>query len=147
MLYSCTDLNKKNIGLAIAIFDLFPPTTFTTNKRWMTAKKDGQDSCIKFISTYSEIETELLKTQAVCNIKAIPMHPMIYIITKHYNKSDNTYKEVEDCVVAFNEIRFRFKNFLYPPQSAKFWTFLDLVFYSNKDVPTKMKSIVQNLKK
>lgn len=89
------------------------------------------------MSNYSDVDEELVKIHSVCTSKAIPFHPVLFVVAKRLNKLDNSYESVDEIVVAFREIRFHFKNFLnalhsafilfnvlntsYPPQCVNFW--------------------------
>lgn len=113
-----------------------------------------------------DIKNEIIKAETVCDLKKFNYHPMIYVIVTNLNKVTKSFDEIEDVVVAFRDVRFRFKDFLqaldttfmifnvlgvkYPPHCNNFWTFIDETFYkinSNTNISSSVLSKVHSFEK
>lgn len=160
--HNSLDLNKKNVTIALALFDLMPPSAVKTDKRWTPSALDAKNICIKIISnTTRNTQREITKAETVCDLKKFNYHPMIFVIVTNLNKITKSFDDIEEIVVSFRDVRFTFKNFLlaldatfmifnilgvkYPPHCIKFWTFIDESFYkihSNKNITSSVRSKV-----
>lgn len=118
--------------------------------------ESSQKSFYQFTIGLGDLEKKIIDRELFCRDKNIEAHPIIFGV--------NCDSEVR-YVVVLREFRFHFNDFLsaldaafkifnffniaFPPESLKFWSIINALFYkANNDVPItgKSYSVVQTLK-
>lgn len=150
-----SDPMYDNVVLAKALHYLVPPSSSTTGLKITPTMEESQKSFYQFAKDQRDLEDKIESQKNYWLSKEIEPHPIIF--------GCNFDSRVE-YVVVLGQFRFDFDDFLeafdaafkllyffnipFPPESFKFWSIINALFYKLSDVPVTQRtfSIIKDLK-
>lgn len=130
--------DKSNVAIAFALHHLLIPSSIGWGaKRWRPSVKSSKGTMLQIVASKSSIPLKLKFRKTQRNLRSIEDHPIIFGVGEE--------EDIEEYIVVMGNIFYSFENFIdaldacfkchvifnrnFPPESLKFWTFLNLIFY------------------
>lgn len=145
VLFFDSGFNEQNIVFCMALFHLpinIPASFGFKAKRWRPTVKSSKNSVFKRVYSGASIAKAMQVRKAARDKQDIEEHPLIYGIGEYFDEMSEFYVAMGDILYKFNsfiealDASFKCYKVLkrdYPKDSAKFWNFIDSVFYKTRN--------------